>query len=133
MGFWRTHPELWSVEFLAKIQATSQDFDGADGRAPDGVLAVGELAAVMAPSGNGVRILQQQTAASLVNLASRRINAATAIDSKLARRLGLSNVRDAVLYSFTTLDLPLVKATSARYSDATSLLESINTNKSLIY
>lgn len=133
MGFWRTHPELWSAEFLARLQATYQRFDGADGSAPDGLLSSGELAAVMAPSGNGVRVLQQQTAASLLNLASRRINAATAIDSKVTRRLGLSNVRDAVVYSFGTLQQPLNKATSARYSDATSILDSINTNKILVY
>ena len=133
MGFWRTHPELWSAEFLARIQATYQRLDGADGSAPNGVLTTGELAAVMAPSGNGVRVLQQQTAASLINLASRRINAATAIDSKLTRRLGLSNVRDAVVYAFGTLQLPLTKTTSGRYSDATSTLDSINTNKTLAY
>jgi uncharacterized repeat protein (TIGR01451 family) len=133
MGFWRTHPELWSVEFLAMFQATYQSFDGADGSTPDGALSSTELVAVMAPSGNGVRILQQQTAATLLNLASRRINAATAIDSKLARRLGLSNVRDAVIYAFGTLQQPLTKATSGRYSDATSILDSINTNKSPLY
>jgi len=132
MGFWRTHPELWSAEFLARFQATYQRFDGADGSTPDGALSSAELAAVMAPSGNGVRVLQQQAAASLLNLASRRVNAATAIDSKLTKRLGITNVRGAVVFAFDTLQQPLTKATSARYSDATSLLDTLNTNKILV-
>ena len=31
LGFWRNHPELWTAEFRARIQATDQRFDGADG------------------------------------------------------------------------------------------------------
>jgi uncharacterized repeat protein (TIGR01451 family) len=133
MGFWRNHPELWSDEFRARIQATDQRFDGADGSAPDGVLSAAEVSAILAPSGNGVRVLQQQLTGTYLNLASRRINAATVIDSKLTRRLGLANVRDAVVYAQETLNLPLTKATQTRYSDATSILDQVNLNKVEVY
>jgi hypothetical protein len=129
LGFWRNHPELWSAEFRGRIQATDQRFDGADGSAPDGILSPAEDTAIMAPSGNGVRVLQQQLTGTYLNLASRRINAATALDSKLTKKLGLANVRDAVVYAQGTLNLPLTKATQTRYSDATSILDGINLNK----
>jgi len=129
MGFWRNHGELWSAEFLARIQATDQRFDGADGSTPDGILSPAEVTAVMAPSGNGIRVLQQQFTGTLLNLASRRINAATVIDSKLTLKLGLRNVRDAARYAQGTLDLPLTKATQGRYSDATTILDGVNNNR----
>lgn len=133
MGFWRNHPELWSSEFLARLQATDQRFDGADGSTPDGALSVAEITSVLEPSGNGDRVLRQQTIATLLNLASRRINAATAIDSRLATDLALGNVRDAVVYAQGTLDQPLSKATQRRYSDATSILDGINTNRIVVF
>jgi len=129
MGFWRNHGELWSAEFLARIQATDQRFDGADGSTPDGILSPAEVTAVMAPSGNGIRVLQQQFTGTLLNLASRRINAETVIDSKLTLKLGLRNVRDAARYAQGTLDLPLTKATQGRYSDATTILDGVNNNR----
>jgi hypothetical protein len=133
LGYWRTHPRDWSSELLARIQATDQRFDGADGSSPDGRLTTDEVAAVMAPSGNGVRVLQQQLTATYLNLASRRINAATGIDSKLTRKLGVRNVRDAAVYAQETLILPLTKATNPRYSDATTVLDGINANKIEVY
>jgi uncharacterized repeat protein (TIGR01451 family) len=133
MGFWRNHPELWSAELRARIQATDLRFDGADGTTADGQLSTSEVVAVMAPSGNGARVLQQQLLATLLNLSSRRINAATAISSKLAGQLGLANVRDAVVYTVGTLGTPLTKATQTRYSNATNILDSINQNKIEVY
>lgn len=129
MGFWRNHPELWSVEFRARIQATDQRFD-TDG---DGQLSTDETTAFFDPSGIGVRVLQQQLLATMFNLSSRRINAATVVNSKLTAMLGVTNVKGAVIYTFDTLKLPLTKATNPRYVDATNLLDSINQNKSERY
>ena len=71
-GYWRNHPAEWTAEILARIQATDQRWDGADGSTPNGVLSAAEVNAVQAPSGNGDRILNQQTVATLFNLATRR-------------------------------------------------------------
>jgi uncharacterized repeat protein (TIGR01451 family) len=132
IGYWRTHPADWSMETLARIQATDQRFDGADGSTPDGSLSAAEVSAVLLP-GDGARVLEQQLLATYLNLATRRINAATEIDSRLARRLGLANVRDAVIYAHDTLELPATKANRSRYSDATTVLDEINNNKSEVY
>ena len=67
----------------------------------------------------------------IVNLATRRINAGTLIGSKIDTVLGLANVRDAAVFGQDTLSLPLSQATSARYSNATTALDEINTNKSV--
>ena len=37
IGFWGEHPELWSAELRARIQATDRRYDGIDGSTPDGV------------------------------------------------------------------------------------------------
>jgi len=127
--FWRTHPETWTAEMLARIQATDQRFDGADGSLPDGRLSASELTAAFAPAGN---ILAQQLLGVYFNLAERRINAGTAISSRLTSRLGLANVRAAALYGIATLALPAA-ANRSRYSDATEVLDDINLNRSEIY
>jgi uncharacterized repeat protein (TIGR01451 family) len=132
-GYWRTHPEEWTAEILARIQATDQRFDGADGTTPDGVLASSEVAAVLAPSGGMPRITVQQLLAVYFNLATRRINASTGISSRTTVRLGLANVRAAALYAKATLALPLGFATQARYSDTTQVLDEINRNRSEVY
>jgi uncharacterized repeat protein (TIGR01451 family) len=129
LGFWRNHSELWTAEILARIQATDQRYDS-DG---NGALSVAEATAAFAPSGNQPRVLQMQLFATYFNLATRRINAATPIQSKTADRLGLHNVAEAAIYAMDTLTLPLNSANSARYSDATKVLDEINSNKSEVY
>ena len=131
-GYWKTHPAEWTSEILARIQATDQRFDGADGSAPNGRLSAAEVAAVFAAGGMSPSVLTQQLLGTYFNLATRRINAGTAIDSKTARRLVLGNVRGAVLYAIGTLALPLTGNTG-RYSDAILVLVEINLNKSEVY
>jgi uncharacterized repeat protein (TIGR01451 family) len=129
-GFWRNHPELWSAEILARIQATDQRYD--TGAAP-GQLSSAEVTTVFLPGGSTKKVLETQLLATYFNLATRRINAGTAISSRTADRLGLTNVRDAALYATATLLLPLDATTQGRYSDAISVLEEINANKSEVY
>lgn len=131
LGFWRNHSELWLAENLARIQATDQRFD-TNG---DGQLTQDEAAAVFASGGNMDAILKQQLLASFFNLATRRINAGTTLDpkAKLVQQLGVANVRDAAVYAMETLKLPLSSATRNRYSNATTLLDLINSNKIEVY
>ena len=132
VGYWRNHPEQWTSETLARIQATDQRYDGADGTLPDGKLSVAELTFALAPAAAARVILAQQLLATYINLAERRINAGTTISSKTANRLGLMNVRAAALYSIATLALPEAQNRN-RYADATQVLDEINRNKSEIY
>jgi uncharacterized repeat protein (TIGR01451 family) len=132
-GYWGTHPEEWTAEILARIQATDQRYDGADGSTPDGLLSPTEVAAAFAPPGGTPRVTLQQLLAVYFNLATRRINASTAISSKTTTRLGLTNVRAAALYAKATLALPVSIATSARYADTTQVLDEINRNRSEAY
>ena len=131
-GYWSTHPEEWTSEVLARIQATDQRFDGADGSAPDGRLAPAEVAADFAPVGTQQPILRRHLLATFFNLASRRISAVTAIKSRTASRLGLRTVRDAARYAMATLSLP-VAGNAARYTDAIRVMDEINNNLSEVY
>jgi hypothetical protein len=110
----------------------STSYDGADGSAPDGKLSATELAAAFADAGTSPQILRGQLLATYFNLATRRINAATAISSKNSARLGLRTVRAAALYGIATLALPL-DGNVDRYSDAIRVLDEINMNRSEIY
>jgi hypothetical protein len=129
--FWRNHPELWDAEFLARIQATDQRFDADH----DGALSSSEADAAPVPGGNMDDILKKQLLAAYFNLATRRINAATALspDDRLVRALGLMNVRDAVVYADETLLLPVTSANRSRYTNATTALDQINANKIEVY
>jgi len=133
LGFWRTHPELSSTEIRARIQATDDRFDGADGTTPDGELSPTEVQAVLVPGGNMNKVLEEQLLATYLNLATRRINAGTTISSRTARALGLGNVRDASLHAIDTLLLPVIPANRERYSDATRVLDEINNNRTEVY
>lgn len=132
LGFVRTHKEWWSEEILARIQATDSRFDGA-GTVPDGQLSAPEVKAVMASEGNQPKVLLMQLLTTYFNLATRQINADTAIKSRTASKLGLLNVHDAVVYAGNTLELPVNKLSRLRYSDATLILDEINCNKSEVY
>lgn len=132
-GFWKTHPERQTGEILAMIQATDQRFDGTDGSTPDGQLSVTETVLVLSGGGTQADQLKAQLLATYFNLADRRINASTAIASKLTVRLGLDNVREAALYGQGTLGLPLNRTNAGRYSNAIGVLDQINRNRSEVY
>lgn len=133
-GYWSSHPAAWTAELRARIQATDQRFDGADGSAPSGALDSSEVATVFGSGGNtDAAVLKQQLLAVYFDLATRRINAGTRIASKTDARLGVSTVRDAVLSGEATLALPVTSATRDRYADAASALDEIANNKSEIY
>lgn len=133
LGFYRNHPEVWTGEVLAMIQATDTRFDGADGSIPNGILSAGEIAKVLVPVGGMPQILKEQLLATYFNLATRQINAGTAISSKISNRLALTTVRDAVLYAIDTLKLLLTKKTQPQYSAATIVLDEINNGYSERY
>jgi hypothetical protein len=129
-GWWRSHPVLATGEILARIQATDQRYDGLVG-SPNGALSAAEADTALAPGGNMQYILREQLIALYFNLATRRVNADTPIASKLATQLGLTMVRDAAIYATETLQLPVVSANRARYSNASDAVEEINLDKSL--
>jgi hypothetical protein len=132
MGHWKTHPTERTSEILARIQATDQRFDGADGSSSDEALSPAEVEAVLWAGGTTPNVLRSQLLATYMNFATRRINAGTAIASKTDSRLGLRNVREAALHGIATLRLPLA-GNANRYSDAATVLDEINTNKSERY
>ena len=128
IGFWRTHPELYAAELLARIQATDQRYDRPN---PNGALSGAEVMASFQSGGSMPFILEQQLLTTYFNLATRRVNAGTLLHSKLAARLGLANVRDAGLLGIATLGLPVIPATATQYSNANTALDEINTAKSI--
>jgi hypothetical protein len=132
-GFWRTHPQLQTTEILAMIQATDQRFDGADGSAPNGQLSVTEAVLVLSGGGTQADQLKAQLLATYFNLADRRINASTRIESKLSMQLGLDDVREAALFGQSTLGLVLHRTTANQYSNALEVLDQINRNRSEVY
>lgn len=133
LGFWGEHPELWSAELRARIQATDQRYDGIDGTTPNGALSAAEVSFMFLPGGNQPKVLQMQLLATYFNLADRRINAGTSVRSKTATKLGITNVRDAALFSIGTLNLPVINPTKARYSDSTTVLDEINAGRSPVW
>ena len=133
LGYWRNHPNEWTSEIRARIQATDQRFDGRDGTTPDGALSATEVAVMYLPGGNFPKILEEQQLSVYFNLATRRINAGTVISSKLATKLGLHNVRDAAVYAMGTLLLPVNGLTKPQYSDINDVLDQINQNKNEVY
>jgi len=131
-GYWQSHSTEWTPEILARIAATDQRFDGADGSTPNGALSTAEVRAVFARSGQP-STLTSQLLATYFNLATRRINAGTTVNSKLSTALGLRNVRDTALYARATLGLPYKSLNSTRYSNATTALDDINQNRTEKY
>ena len=131
LGFWRNHPDMWQSEILARIQATDQGYDAN----LDGQLSSAEVAVALTPGGNMDAILKQQLIATYFNLGTRRINSATTLDpkAKLVRQLSLTNVHGAVVYTMETLLLPVMDTTRDRYSNATTILDQINSNKIEVY
>ena len=60
-----------------------------------------------------------------------RAGPAGALGSRTDTLLGLTTVSGATLFAIDTLQLPVNSATSARYSNANTALDEINTNKSV--
>jgi hypothetical protein len=133
IGYWKTHPEAWVAETLARIQATDQRYDGTGGSAPDGVLSTSEMAAALQGTGGFPEMLARQLLGVYANLATRRVGADTGIDSRMADALGTATVRVAALYAGETLLLPVTSATSGRYSDINAVLDGVNNGKHLVY
>jgi len=130
---WREHARDESSEIFARIQATDQRFDGRDGTAPDGALTVAEADAVLARGSifsifrrTTVKRLEQELLALYFNLATRRLNADTGLQSDDAGALGLTNVRDAALHARAILALPLGEPTEDQYRAAIELLDETN-------
>lgn len=82
--------------------------------------------------GNQPSVLRFQLLATLFDLSTHSINASTSIASATATRLGIADVGRAVLYAEATLALDPA-TNKARYSDATTRLDEIATNKSERY
>ena len=79
------------------------------------------------------KVLEEQLLGTYANLATRRFNANTGLDSRLTTRLGLHNVAEAALYAIDTLKLPVNSSTRSRFSDATTVLDQANNNRGLVY
>ena len=127
-GFWKNHQALWTAEILARIQATDQRYDS-DG---SGDLSASETTATFTKNGPKT-VIHAQLMATYFNLATRRIVADTAIGSKTATALGLSDVADAATYAQATIALPIDSSTSSRYSAIIGVLDDINQNKIELY
>ncbi|MFG1708105.1 hypothetical protein ACFLIM_33340 [Nonomuraea sp. M3C6] len=130
---WQLQPQRQSAELLGRVQATDARFDGADGSAPDGALTRAEVNAVYALSINQSDLLRAQLLTSYLNLADRRINAATRIFSLAAAALELRSVGGAARHAQATLLLPDNLANLLRYGKATTVLTEINLNLSERY
>ncbi|PPS73115.1 MULTISPECIES: DUF11 domain-containing protein [Streptomyces] len=128
-GFWKNHEQLWTAEFLARIQATDQRYD----TDRNGALSVDEAAAAFNGSNAPKSTLGKQLLAVYFNLATRRINAGTEIRSRTAQSLSLDNVREAAIYAQDTLLLPVNSGTSPRYSAIIGVLTDMNANRIEVY
>ena len=131
-GYWKNHPDEWTAEILARIQATDQRFDGADGSPPNQSLSPFEVMAVLGTHGTSQDILRLQLLAAYFNLARTGSTPESGDPIDYVDQARASNVRDAARYAIATLTLPLI-GNRARYSDAIRILDEINANKSEIY
>ncbi|MFI6735117.1 hypothetical protein ACIBI9_19500 [Nonomuraea sp. NPDC050451] len=122
-GFWKTHDELWSAEFLARVQATDQRYDTDH----SGALSAAEITAAFRDVNEPKSVLAEHLLGTFLNLADRRINAGTAISDPLG------TVRGAALHAQETLTLPVDSSTAERYSGIIRVLDDINANKIEIY
>ncbi|MGV9375845.1 hypothetical protein ACWDRB_08525 [Nonomuraea sp. NPDC003707] len=123
---WALRHDLRTAETLARVQATDTRFDGTDGTTADGALSQQEAAAVLFLPVTQPRTLRAELLATTLNLATRRINAATQVHTITAGRLGLDTVGDAVRYAQATLAQPPGLSNLIRYADTTLALTEIN-------
>ncbi|MER6509698.1 hypothetical protein ABT158_22945 [Nonomuraea sp. NPDC001636] len=128
-GYWKNHSGQWTAEYLARIQATDQRYDGDR----SGALSAAEIDSAFHDANGPKTVLREHALGTYFNLATRRVNAGTAIDSATTRRLGLGTVRAAMIYAQETMALPIDSGTSARYSDIIGVLDDVNANKIEVY
>jgi hypothetical protein len=69
----------WTVESLARIQATDQRFDGVNGSAPNGVCERAEVGSVYGLNLTVREQLRAELLTTYFNLAERRFNSNTAL------------------------------------------------------
>ncbi|MGW0807740.1 DUF11 domain-containing protein [Nonomuraea sp. NPDC002799] len=119
---WALRHDLRPAEALARVQATDTRFDDD----ADGALAPRESTDVLTLRVTQPRVLRGEVLATTLNLATRRINAATRVDTLLTRALGVATVGDAVRHAQATLAEPPTLANLVRYTNATLLLTQIN-------
>ncbi|MCA2230338.1 DUF7507 domain-containing protein [Nonomuraea aurantiaca] len=124
--FWALRPDLRTAEALARVQATDDRFDGADGSAANGALSLRESTAVLTLPLTQPCTLRAELLATTLNLAGRRINAGTAVDGLTARALGVRTVGEAVRHAQATLAQPPTLDNLVRYTKATQVLAEIN-------
>ncbi|MGW4476285.1 DUF7507 domain-containing protein [Nonomuraea sp. NPDC004354] len=122
-GFWKNHAGQWTAEFLARIQATDQRYDTDRG----GALTAAEITVAFTADNSPKSVLTEHLLGTYFNLATRRINADTAISSSPG------TVRAAVLYAQDTAALPVGSDTAERYSRSIRLLDDINANRIEVY
>lgn len=130
---WQLHGDRQSAELLARVQATDERFDGADGSVADGLLTRAEVRAVYGLSIRQSDLLRAQLLTAYLNLADRRINAATKIFSLVAAGLELKSVGQAARHGQATLLLPDDLGNLLRYGRSTTVLTEINLNLSERY
>ncbi len=123
-GFWKNHQDQWTGEFLARIQATDQRYDTDQ----SGAITAAEATHAFRGDNAPKSVLTEHLLGTYFNLATRRINAGTAITSPVG-----GTVREAVLHAHATLLLPVDSSTSARYSQIIAVLDDINANKIEVY
>ncbi|MEU4723413.1 DUF11 domain-containing protein [Nonomuraea dietziae] len=123
-GFWKNHEDLWTSEFLARIQATDQRYDTDE----NGAISASEVTTAFRGDNAPKSVLREHLLGTYFNLGTRRINAGTGITSPVG-----GTVRDAVLYAHGTLMLPVDSDTAARYSQTIGVLDDINVNKIEVY
>jgi uncharacterized repeat protein (TIGR01451 family) len=131
-ALWLLSPSQWTDEMRARIQATDQRFDGADGSAPDGALSSAEVRAVLWSAAPLPEQLRQQLMTTYLNVATRRINASTRVVSLTTGHRDVHNVREGALFGAATLGLP-VNTNTLRYTDAILILTEMNNNLSERY
>ncbi|MFC4589913.1 DUF11 domain-containing protein [Sphaerisporangium corydalis] len=119
---WGTFSGMRTAELLARVQATDTRFDTDPS---DGRLTQEEASGTFSLPLLQPRTLRAELLTTYLNLADRRINAATAVRTLTIERLGLRTVGDAARHAQSTLGLPPLSNVVA-YTDATLVLVEIN-------
>ncbi|MFI7151952.1 CARDB domain-containing protein [Nonomuraea sp. NPDC050022] len=119
---WASLPATRTAELLARVQATDTRFDTspADGRLTQQEVNDTFRLPLLQPG-----TLKAELLATYLNLADRRINAATAVYTVTIERLGLRTVGDAARHAQATLPLPPLSNVVA-FTDTTLALVEIN-------
>ncbi|MEW9533858.1 CARDB domain-containing protein [Microbispora sp. NPDC049125] len=125
-ALWGVRTDLRTAEVLARVQATDTRFDGADGTAANGALSQQEASAVLFLPALQPNKLRAELLSTAFNLATRRINAGTAVRTPTTIRLGLNTVGDAVRYAQATLAQAPGLSNVLRYTDITVVLTEVN-------